>query len=105
MTMLTGYGYIQDCFNRVAYWQMEPHNELTNYGNLCLAEPGQQYLVYSRLDKCRVVLPGEGTYTVQMINPRTGEQQLLPDCKAADNRAWQYPKALTDDWVFVLTKK
>lgn len=102
MKMLVGYGHIIDCFNQVAYWQMEPHNELINYGNLCLAEPGQQYLVYSRLDNCRLVLPRQGTYSVVMINPRTGEQHSLSDCNAAANGAWQYPKTLTDDWVFIL---
>ncbi|MFD2574546.1 DUF4038 domain-containing protein [Spirosoma soli] len=106
MTMLTGYGYIMDSFQQVTYWQMEPHNELTNYGNLCLAEPGQQYLVYSRLTDCRVALPRtSGTYSVLMLNPRTGEQHPLPDCDASANGAWQYPKSLVDDWVFILKKK
>lgn len=106
MTMLTGYHYIMTCFQKLAYWQMEPHNELVNYGNLCLAEPGQQYLVYSRLTDCRLVLPrSSGTYSVLMINPRTGDQQILPDCESSANSAWQYPKNLIDDWVFILKKK
>lgn len=105
MTMLTTYGYLLDAFAQVEYWKMTPRHDLTNYGNLCLAEPGQEYLVYSRLPTCRVVLPREGVYTVTMFNPRTGQQTSLPDCDPKQNGAWQYPKTLSDDWAFVLKRK
>ena len=104
MTMLRYYGYLQDIFSQTEYWKMTPQPELVDYGNLCLALPGEQYLVYSRLSHCRLVLPNGNLYTVTMYNPRTGTSQPLPDCDVV-NGAWQYPKDLSDDWVFVLNKK
>jgi hypothetical protein len=103
MVMLIGYAIIRDIFEQVEYWKMNPHVELVSYGNLCLAEPGKQYLVYSRLQHCRVVLP-KGIYTVKMINPRTGQESNLPNTNAEEG-AWQYPKQLSDDWVFIIKKK
>lgn len=104
MNMLQGYGYIVDVFQKVAYWKMNPHQELVSYGNLCLAEPGKQYLIYSRLPYCRVTLQKGQPYEVQMINPRTGEETNLPDVSAAHG-IWQYPKELSDDWVFIIKAK
>jgi hypothetical protein len=103
MVMLVGYVVIRRIFEQVEYWKMNPHPELVSYGNLCLAEAGEQYLVYSRLQHCRVVLP-KGIYTVKMINPRTGEETNLPLSNAEDG-AWQYPRQLSDDWVFIIKKK
>jgi hypothetical protein len=54
---------------------------------------------------CRLVLPGEGIYSVEMINPRNGEKTTLPDCCAKDNDTWQYPKGLNENWVFILKAK
>ncbi|MDO1447729.1 DUF5060 domain-containing protein [Rhodocytophaga aerolata] len=104
MTMLQGYGYITVIFSKVAYWKMNPHPELVNYGNLCLAEPGQQYLIYSRLPYCRVNLEKGQSYQVTMMNPRTGEETRLPDVQA-DQAAWQYPKELSGDWAFIIQAK
>jgi hypothetical protein len=104
MTMLQGYKHITDIFRKVAYWKMNPHPELVSYGNLCLAEPGKQYLVYSRLPHCRVTLEKGQPYQVRMINPRTGEETALPDVQAAHG-VWQYPRELADDWVFIIQAK
>ncbi len=105
MTMLNYYKIMKEIFEQTQYWKMQPNHALVNYGNLCLAEVGKQYLVYSRLPRCRVALPRDLTFSVEMINPRTGEKTQLPDCKSSDNGAWQYPKEMNEDWVFVLKKK
>jgi hypothetical protein len=105
MTMLKYYQVIRQVFEGLEYWKMQPQRQLVNYGNLCLAEVGQQYLVYSRLPRCRVVLPPGLVFGVEMINPQTGARQPLPDCRSDENGAWQYPKELTGDWVFVLRRK
>jgi hypothetical protein len=39
-----------------------------------------------------------------MINPREGEETNLPSSNAEDG-AWQYPRQLSDDWVFIIKKK
>jgi len=106
MTMLPYYRHLKEIFEQTSFWKLEPRNELVNFGNLCLAEPGREYLVYSRLSACRVALPRDaGLFSVTMFNPRTGEKTVLPDCDAKVNGAFQYPKELSDDWVFVLKKK
>jgi hypothetical protein len=100
MTMLNGYRIIMEIFHQTRYWEMEPHPELLNFGNMCLANPGKEYIIYSRLAYCRVELP-EGKYSVIMIDPRTGEKWQLPDTVAKDG-AWQYPKTLRQDYVFII---
>ena len=105
MTMLNYYKIMRNIFESLTYWKLQPFNKVVNYGNLCMAIEGQEYLVYSRLPRCRVVLPKGMVFSVEMINPRTGEKMQLPDCKSSENGAWQYPKELNEDWVFVLRRK
>jgi hypothetical protein len=104
MTMLNYYRIMKECFEQTEYWKLKPASQLVNYGNLCLANAGNEYFVYSRIQHCRLALSGEGIYSVLMINPRTGEKTRLPDVNAKDNGAWQYPKELNEDWVFILKK-
>ena len=105
MTMLQGYAHIRSIFEQTQYWKLEPMPELVNNGNLCLAEPGKQYLVYSRIQHCRLKLPLNQNYSVLKINPRTGEKTdlgVINSNKAMG--AWQYPKELKDDWAFILKR-
>lgn len=103
MTMLARYRIIKHIFEQVRYWEMDPHQELVNFGNLCLADPGSEYLVYSRVPNCRVVLPPGSTYSVKMIDPVTGEETMLPDTKA-EIGSWQYLRSLKGDWVFLIRR-
>lgn len=105
MTMLKGYAVIRDIFEQTEYWKMQPMPELVNYGNLCLAEPGKQYLVYSRIHHCRLKLPSGQDYSVTMINPRTGMKTdlgVINSDKALGG--WQYPGELKDDYAFILKR-
>ena len=104
MTMLLGYAVIRKIFEQTSYWKLSPHNDLVNYGNLCLAAPGEEYIVYSRLPNCRLTLPGGLSFMVRMVNPRTGEETLLKETNP-ENQSWEYPKNLERDWVFLLKKK
>ncbi|MDX2285275.1 MAG: DUF4038 domain-containing protein [Bacteroidia bacterium] len=105
MTMLKYYGIMREIFSQTEYWKLQPDNASVNYGNFCLSDPGRQYLVYSRLPRCRVALPRDGVFSVTMHNPRTGEAVALPDCDGRDNGAWNYPRELEEDWVFILRRK
>lgn len=106
MTMLHYYKILKETFEKTAYWKLSPRNDLVNLGNLCLANEGQEYLVYSRLQHCRVKLPPGQQYTVSMINPQTGESRALPDADSdVDNNAWQYRQQLEGFWVFILKRK
>ncbi len=103
MVMLKGYAVMRKIFEQTTFWKMEPANQLINNGNYCLATIGNEYLIYSRLPYCRLVLPKGAVYSVLMINPLTGESIRLPDCDAV-NGAWQYPKTLKEDWAFIIKK-
>jgi hypothetical protein len=104
MIMLQGYAVIRKIFEQTSYWKHSPRSDLVNYGNLCLASPGEEYIVYSRLPNCRLTLPEGITFTVKMVNPRTGEENWLRDTDPA-GQAWEYPKNLEKDWVFIVKKK
>lgn len=103
MTMFQGYGHMVDFFTSFDWWKTEPHDELVDNGNLCLAKPGEIYAVY---------LPHAGKVTVQLVsgsyqatwwNPRTGEKTSLPVINGAES--WTSPIALgTDDWALLIKK-
>ena len=41
MTMFKGYAHMVDFFTSFDWWDTEPHDELVNNGNYCLAKPGE----------------------------------------------------------------
>jgi hypothetical protein len=103
MTMLQGYAHMVDFFTSFEWWKTEPHDELVNKGNYCLAKPGKTYAVY---------LPHGGTVTVQLqagqyrgrwFNPATGGGSLLPEISGL---VWTSPQAPDNhDWAILLEKK
>ncbi len=104
MIMFKYYTIIKNVFEQTEYWKMLPRNELTNYGNLCLANENEEYIVYSRLPNCRLVLPKGNIFIIKMINPLTYEEIILPETNT-ENGAWQYPKTLYEDRVFIIKRK
>jgi len=106
MTMLAYYRVMKDTFEKTAYWELTPDNTLVSAGNLCLGNPGKEYLIYARLPHCRVKLPQGQKYQVWMIDPLTGKQEQLPDADTdVDNGSWQYRRSLSSDRVFLLKRK
>jgi hypothetical protein len=105
MTMLQGYAHMVDFFMSFEWWKTEPHDELVNNGNYCLAKPGEIYAVY---------LPHGGNVTVRMQpglylgvwwNPTTGEKTALPNVNATTS-SWSSPQAPgSNDWALLLQKK
>lgn len=86
--------------------KLAPRNDLVSFGNLCLANEGKEYLIYTRVQHCRVQLPPHQRYSVMMINPRTGEITPQPDADSEmDNNAWQYRANLEENRVFILKRK
>ena len=105
MTMLKYYAHMRHIFEQVTYWEMTPRPDLVNYGNLCLAKVGKEYLIYARTGSCRLELPPDsGHFAVWKINPQTGETASLAPCLASENGAWQYPQGLESDCVFILRR-
>jgi hypothetical protein len=100
MVMLEGYARILDFFTSFDWWRTEPHDDLVDGGNFCLAEPGKAYAVYlPRGGKATVKLEA-GKYKAHWFNPRNGETKPLP---AAEGESWTSPKPPgDDDWALLL---
>ena len=103
MTMLEGYGHIVTCFTSLRWWKMEPKDDLVSQGNNCLAEPGQQYLVYLPKGGKVGVKLGDGTYQARWFNPRSGQWTSIG---SAMGPRWTSPKSPDDgDWAIVLRRE
>jgi hypothetical protein len=103
MTMLQGYARMVDFFTSFEWWKTEPHDELVDSGNYCLAEPGKVYAIYlPRGGKVTVRLP-LGIFDVTWFDPSTGEKIALP---SAQGPMWSSPSAPDNsDWALLLQKK
>jgi Protein of unknown function (DUF4038)/Domain of unknown function (DUF5060) len=103
MTMFLGYGHMFDFFTGFEWWKTNPHDELVNRGNYCLADPGNTYAVY---------LPQAGQATIQLLPGRyraywfsatSGEKIDIPDVSGP---SWTSPEAPDrNDWALLLQSK
>ena len=103
MTMFLGYGHMVDFFTGFDWWKTEPHDELVDNGNYCLAEPGRSYAVYlPRAGKVRVKLQ-PGQYQAFWFGAFTSEKIDLPE---AQGPLWTSPEAPDrNDWALLLRRK
>ncbi|HEY2015058.1 MAG TPA: DUF4038 domain-containing protein [Bryobacteraceae bacterium] len=101
-TMLAGYAHMVDFFTSFEWWKTEPHDELVDSGNWCLAEPGRTYAVYlPKAGKVGIRLAA-GRYSAEWFNPMTGE--IVP-IGAAEGPAWTSPAAPgKNDWALLVRK-
>jgi Protein of unknown function (DUF4038)/Domain of unknown function (DUF5060) len=100
MTMFLGYGHMVDFMTSFDWWKTNPHDELVDNGNYCLAEPGKIYAVYlPNAGKVTVHLQ-PGHYRVHWFNALSGEEILLSD---VDGPVWTSPDAPGRyDWALLL---
>ncbi len=78
-TMFIGYGHIVDFFTGFDWWKTNPHDELVNSGNYCLADPGNLYAVYlPHAGKLTVKLE-PGTYRGEWFNANSGQRIPLTE--------------------------
>ena len=103
MTMLKGYAHMVDFFTSFDWWLTEPHDELVNRGNYCLAEPGSIYVVYLPHGGRTTIQLQNGTYSGTLLNPSTGKKTPLPP---ASGPLWTSPATPdNNDWALLLEKK
>jgi hypothetical protein len=103
MTMLGGYAHMADFFAGFDWWKTEPHDELVNTGNYCLAKAGEIYAVY---------LPAAGRVTLRLLpgryegswfNPISGQWLALP---LVEGSSWSPPPdSSAHDWALLLRRK
>jgi len=109
-TMFLGYGHIVDFFTGFAWWKTNPHDELVNQGNYCLADPGNLYAVYLPHGGKLTVKLEPGAYRGEWFNANSG--QRIPLAEDAAGPSWTSPGppddsswANTHDWALLLEKR
>ena len=103
MTMFAGYAHMVDFFTGFDWWKTEPHDELVDSGNYCLAKPGEIYVIYlPKAGRVKVHLES-GQYRARWFSALTGEEVALP---AAAGPEWTSPEAPSrSDWGLLLERK
>jgi hypothetical protein len=109
-TMFIGYGHIVDFFTGFEWWKANPHDELVDGGNYCLAEPGKLYAIYlPHAGKVSVRLE-PGSYRAEWFNATSG--QRIPLAEDAVGPTWSSPEPPdesswrnTRDWALLLKKR
>jgi hypothetical protein len=102
MTMLQEYAHMVDFFTTFEWWKTEPHDELVNPGNYCLAFPGDIYVVYLPHGGSAIIRLQAGRYDAHWVNPSTGERSDLPPVAGS---VWTSPTAPdNNDWALLLQR-
>jgi dienelactone hydrolase len=89
---------------RTDFCSMNPAQTLVNAPNLCLANPGREYIVYApdggelSLD----LTEASGSFSVGWLNPRTGAYEGRVWVSGGAKRTFSSPN--TEDWVLHLKK-
>lgn len=109
-TMFVGYGHIVDFFTSFDWWKTNPHDELVDNSNYCLADPGNTYAIYlPHAGKVTVQL-APGSYHAQWFNASTG--QRIPLDQSVTGSTWTSPDPPDDsgwraqhDWALLLQRR
>ena len=103
MTMFLGYGHMVDFFTGFEWWKTNPHDELVNNGNDCVADPGHTYAVYLPHGGNVTVQLGPGRYKAYWFSAISGQKIDLPD---AEGSSWASPDAPDkNDWALLLERE
>jgi hypothetical protein len=103
MTMLQGYENMVNFFTSFEWWTAEPHDELVDNGNYCLAKEGQIYAVYLPHGGNVNIKLQEGTYEVKLFNPAIGSWTSLGSTYGG---FWSFSGSRAEaDWALLLQKK
>lgn len=88
---------------RTRFWRMAPCQEAVEPPNLCLAEPGREYVVFAPLGGLVRLHLGAapGPWAFEWLNPRSGEYLVGETALAADGLQLLAPDA--NDWVLHLS--
>lgn len=114
---------MKNFFSSLQWWKLEAHDELLHCTKprcadlrelgqtappeltyWCLAEPGQQYVLYIRgtIEPVELSLEGDiNSLKARQWNPRTGD--FSPMNLTLENGKYIYNPPDTQDWVVVLT--
>jgi hypothetical protein len=104
MTMFQGYAHMVDFFASFEWWKTEPHDELVNNGNYCLAKPGELYAIYLPRGGSVTAQLDPGKYAGVWWDASTGRKIALASLNVTA-RSWTSPAASgSNDGALLLTK-
>lgn len=102
MVMLEGYAHMVDFFTSFDWWEADPHDELVDNGDFCLADSGKLYVVYLPMGGKVTVKVAPGRYQVSWFNARSGKRMAAP---IAEGPSWTSPAAPdSGDWALLLKR-
>jgi hypothetical protein len=103
MTMFLGYGHMVDFMTSFEWWKTNPHDELVNKDNYCLAQPGKVYAIYLPRGGDVTLKLQPGRYQAYWFAAMTGEKIDLPP---VEGPSWTSPPAPDhNDWALLLEAK
>jgi hypothetical protein len=103
MTMFVGYGHMVDFITSFDWWKTNPHDELVDHSNYCLADLGHIYAIYLPQGGPFTIQLQPGTYSAEWFSPLTGEKTVAPD---ASGPSWTSPAPPdSKEWAMLLLKK
>jgi Protein of unknown function (DUF4038)/Domain of unknown function (DUF5060)/Putative collagen-binding domain of a collagenase len=102
MTLLAGMQHMYDFFTGFPWWEVEPHDELVNGNNYCLAEPGNIYAIYLPQGGSVTVQLEPGKYHAHWFGAKDGQRIPLADVAGP---AWTSPPTPdANDWALLLER-
>jgi hypothetical protein len=106
-TLFVGYGHIVEFFTGFDWWKSNPHDELVNDENYCLADPGNVYAIYLPHGGKATVQLGPGKYHAEWFNATSG--QRYPSTEDVTGPSWTSSnppdEAGSPDWAILLRKQ
>ncbi len=109
-TMFVGYGHIVDFFTSFERWKTDPHDELVEQGDYCLAFPGHVYAVYLPHGGKVTLRLDPGTYRAEWFNASNGQRISLVD--DVSGPSWTSPDPPDDsswanshDWAILIQRR
>jgi Putative collagen-binding domain of a collagenase len=106
-TMFLGYGHIVEFFTAFEWWKLNPHDELVNDGNYCLADPGNTYAIYLPCGGKASLRLGPGKYRAEWFNATSGQRYPLTEDLTGPSWTSSDPpdEAGSPDWAILLQKQ
>jgi hypothetical protein len=91
---------------KTEYWKLAPQLELVADKNVCLADPGNEYIIYFPQGGTNDVELQAGNYEVEWLNPRTGSYTTSETIESTGgNENFDPPGETSEDWVLYLKEE
>jgi hypothetical protein len=106
-TMFVGYGHIVEFFTGFEWWKSNPHDELVNDGNYCLADPGNVYAIYLPHGGKATLQLGPGKFNAEWFNATSGQRYPVTEDVTGPSWTSSNPpdEAGSPDWAILLRKQ